>query len=84
MWNAIPKLFFWIKDALLASYFTPKYPVFFTHNLLFKNLHAPYCMSQKKQALTNGVPSYKFCFEEGCYNQIIEMSQVLATTCQKT
>ena len=36
--------------------------------------------------LTNGVASYtccKFWFEEGCYVQIIQMPQLLATTCQK-
>ena len=25
--------------------------------------YGSYCVSQKKQASTNGVPSYKFCFE---------------------
>ena len=25
--------------------------------------HFTYCMSKKKQAPTNGVPAYKFCFE---------------------
>ena len=26
-----------------------------------------YCVSQKKQAQKNDVPSYKFCFEEESY-----------------
>ena len=31
---------------------------------------------------TNGVPSYKFCFRKGSYNQVIKMPQLSATTCQ--
>ena len=42
-----------------------------------------YCAFQKKQVQENGVPYYKFCFEEGCYILIIQMPQLLATTCQK-
>ena len=42
-----------------------------------------YCVSQKKRAPTNGAPSYKCCFEEGCNFHIIQMPQLLATNCQK-
>ena len=33
----------------------------------FKAYYWLYYMSQKKQALKNVVPSYKFCFEEGLH-----------------
>ena len=39
-------------------------------------------MSHKKRAPTTGVPSYKFCFE-GCNFYIIQIPQLLATTCKK-
>ena len=35
---------------------------------------------RKKRAPTKCVPFYKFCFEEGCYIQIIKIPHLLAST----
>ena len=43
-----------------------------------------YCVSQKKLASANGVLSYKFCFEEGSYNQIIINATIFSCHLPKT
>ena len=54
-------------DLIKVSHFEIKLSTTVMHFRLAQR----YCMSQKKWASTNGLPSYKFCFEIGSYNQMI-------------